>query len=188
MIDLNPAAHRMAALLDNVGDGDLELPTPLPGMDVGALIDHIGKLALGFAGVARKTPAGPPVPPSRTNLGPDWRKQIAADLDALGAAWLAPAAWEGMTKAGGIDLPSEIAGLVALDELVVHGWDVAVSSGQAYEPKPEEIEAATGFVASFPLPRDGRLFGPVVEVSADAPALDRLLGLAGRDPGWQPAP
>ncbi len=38
-----------------------------------------------------------------------------------------------MTKAGGVDLPGEVAGLVALDELVVHGWDVARATGQAYD-------------------------------------------------------
>ena len=36
----------------------------------------------------------------------------------------------GTTKAGGLELPGEVAGLVALDELVIHGWDVARSSGQ----------------------------------------------------------
>jgi hypothetical protein len=43
------------------------------------------------------------------------------------------------------------------------------------------------FVAGFDVPRDGTLFGPIVEVPDDAPALDRLLGLTGRDPSWRPA-
>jgi hypothetical protein len=38
-----------------------------------------------------------------------------------------------MTKAGGLDLPGEMAGVIALDEIVVHGWDVARSSGQPYD-------------------------------------------------------
>ncbi len=30
----------------------------------------------------------------------------------------------------------------------------------------------------------GDAFGPVVDVSDDAPLLDRVIGLSGRDPGW----
>jgi uncharacterized protein (TIGR03086 family) len=95
-----------------------------------------------------------------------------------------------MTRAGGIDLPGEIGGLVALDELVVHGWDVARSSGQPYECDAASLEASLEFVSQFSGPRSeadrGGLFGPVVEVPDDASDLDRLIGLAGRDPGWTP--
>jgi len=30
------------------------------------------------------------------------------------------------------------------------------------------------------------LFGPAVAIRDDAPVLDRILGMAGRDPGWLP--
>ena len=93
-----------------------------------------------------------------------------------------------MTQAGGIDLPGEVAGLVALDELVVHGWDVARASGQPYSHDPETLEAVHGFVSQFASDgrRDNGLFGPPVDVAADAPLLDRVIGLTGRDPAWTP--
>ena len=91
-----------------------------------------------------------------------------------------------MTQAGGVHLPGEVGGLVALDEIVLHGWDLAVATGQPFDVDPDLLTAVHGFVASFdPDPNaEGRLFGPVVEVPADAPLLDRVLGLAGRDPAW----
>ena len=91
-----------------------------------------------------------------------------------------------MTVVGGMELPAAVAGLVVLDELVVHGWDIAVSTGQRFEPSVAEIEAASSFVESFDAPRDGNLFGPVVPVPDSAAPLDRLLGLTGRDPRWHP--
>jgi uncharacterized protein (TIGR03086 family) len=95
-----------------------------------------------------------------------------------------------MTQAGGIDLPGEVAGVVALDELVIHGWDVARASGQVYEVDDASLQAVHEFVSQFSGPgreeaRAG-LFGPVVDVPAAAPLLDRVIGMTGRDPGWNP--
>ena len=50
-------------------------------------------------------------------------------------------------------------------------------------------DALTGFLDHMAEPgmepaREG-LFGPVVAVPTDAPLLERVLGLAGRDPGWR---
>ncbi len=101
-------------------------------------------------------------------------------------AWREPEAWEGITAAGGVELPGAVAGVVALDELVVHGWDLAVATGQPYAASDAEVLAAIGLASSFPAPRDGSLFGPIVPVPDDAPPLDRLLGLTGRPPTWRP--
>jgi uncharacterized protein (TIGR03086 family) len=109
-------------------------------------------------------------------------------LAALAEAWHDPSAWEAMTRAGGIDLPGEVAGLVALDEVVIHGWDLAVATGQPYEPDEATAAVVHGFlVESRKEPVPESLFGPVVSVNDDAPTFDRALGLAGRDPGWGPS-
>lgn len=192
VVDLTPATRRMAALLDGVADDTLDRPTPCPDYRLGDLVEHVGGLSLAFAAAARKatddlaSQQGPSGDASR--LGDDWRTRISRDLDDLAVAWRDPSAWTGMTQAGGIELPGEQAGIVALDELVLHGWDVARASGQPYDPDPALLEIVHDFVAQFSGPgmdeqREG-LFGPEVEVPADAPLLDRVLGLAGRDPGW----
>jgi uncharacterized protein (TIGR03086 family) len=190
-VDLTPAARQLADLVAGVPDDELGAPTPCPDYRLGDLIDHVSGLAVAFTGAATKengdvTSQGPSGDASR--LGDDWRSRIPRDLSALAAAWKDPAAWTGMTKAGGIDLPGEVAGIVALDELVLHGWDVARASGRPYQPDPQLLEAVHAFVLQFSGPGQeearGGLFGPVVDVPADAPLLDRVVGLAGRNPGW----
>jgi uncharacterized protein (TIGR03086 family) len=113
-------------------------------------------------------------------------------LTALAAAWRDPAAWVGMTQVGGIDLPAEAAATVALNELTVHGWDIARASGQPFDGDPAAVEAAIQFAAAMSAPDQqagrARIFGPVVDVPADATLLGRLIGLSGRDPGWAPGP
>jgi uncharacterized protein (TIGR03086 family) len=95
-----------------------------------------------------------------------------------------------MTRIGGGDTPGEVAGLVAADELVVHGWDIARAMGQPYDAEPEVLEAARSFlvmIASPDAPAGPDVaFGPSRDVPGDAPALDHVLGLAGRDIGWAP--
>ena len=189
MIDMRPAAQRTISVVTSVTDEQLDLPTPCPDASVGDLIDHLGVFAVAFLAAARKEAkerAAPPPAPSGANLEPGWRERVARDLVALADAWRDPRAWDGSTFAGGMELPAGVVGLVALDELVVHGWDLAVATGQPYEPAAGEIDAAVEFVDSFEAPRDGALFGPIVPVADDAPALDRLLGLTGRDPSWRP--
>jgi uncharacterized protein (TIGR03086 family) len=85
-----------------------------------------------------------------------------------------------------VELPGEVAALVALDEVVVHGWDLAVATGQPYAVDDASVEGALRFASSFGDDRPPGLFGPAVPVPDDAPALDRLLGATGRDPGWKP--
>ncbi len=183
----------MADLIRDVPDELLDAATPCPEYTLGDLVDHVGGLALAFTAAATKakddaSAQGPSGDASR--LGDDWRTRIPRDLAALAEAWRDPGAWSGVTQAGGLELPGEVAGLVALDELVIHGWDVARARGQAYDCDPRSLDAVHGFVAQFSGPgqeaaRAG-LFGPVVEVPEDAPLLDRVIGLAGRDPGGTP--
>ena len=192
MLDLQPATRILTDLVSGVRDDQLGEPTPCADTTVGDLLDHVDELSVAFTAAAAKLPLdggsrGPSA--DATRLGTDWRTRIPERLASLAAAWRDDAAWAGMTQAGGVDLPGEVAGIVALDEVVIHGWDLAVSTGQSFSCDPGLAEAAYGFaqasVAENPQGSPG-LFGPPVPVPDDAPLIDRLLGLTGRDPAWHP--
>ncbi|MFG1857133.1 TIGR03086 family metal-binding protein [Actinomadura geliboluensis] len=191
--DLTPAARRMAELLAGVSDAQLTAPTPCEDTPLAALIGHVDGLVLAFTQAATKDiPEGGSQPPSAasSDLPADWRTRIPEQLDALAAAWRSPDAWQGMTEAGGIAMPGADAGNVAMNELVVHGWDVARASGQPYTAGADEIESCLAFVSPAVEQSGGKgvpgLFGPAVPASDDAPALDRLIAMTGRDPSWTP--
>jgi uncharacterized protein (TIGR03086 family) len=195
IIDLRPAARGLADVVRNVPEQSLDGPTPCPKYSTADLLEHIGGLAVAFTSAATKAggevssqaPAG-----NAARLPADWRSRIPRDLLVLADAWTDPAAWTGMTRAGGVDLPGEVAGLVALDEVLIHGWDLAAGTHQPYQPDERSLQALLdGFLLPMSGPDQaaarGNLFGPVVEVRTDAPLLDRVIGLTGRDPSWSTA-
>jgi uncharacterized protein (TIGR03086 family) len=192
-LDLRPPAARMARILAGVPDDALGAETPCPDFTVGMLIAHVDGFAQAFTAAARKDlgPFTAAPPPPSGDLPDGWPEAAAGHLDALADAWSAPDAWEGMTQAGGVDLPAPVAARVALDELVVHAWDLARATGQPFDADDDELATVEATVRQFRDGNDGEipgLFGPVVPVPDGAPPLDRLLGLTGRDPRWAPAP
>jgi uncharacterized protein (TIGR03086 family) len=191
--DLHAAADRMARLIEAVPDDEMDATTPCPDLPLGALIDHVGGFAKVFTASARKEVGeltAPPPDPRAANLEPGWRARIATDLSDLANAWDSSDAWDGMTQAGGQDIPSAMAGRIALDELVVHGWDIARATDQAFDCAATTLHEVESTVSQV---RDGNqsdmpgLFGPVVPLADDASGMDRVLGLTGRDPAWSPA-
>ena len=185
-LDLRPAARRLADLVQGVADDALDRPTPCEHYSVGDMLDHIGGFALAFAGAARKTPLDRSGAGDGSRLPGDWRERIPRDLLDMADAWCDPDAWTGMTAAGGVDLPGELAGAVALDELVIHGWDLAKATGQDAGYEGPGLEAVHEMVQHFRAAGAEGLFGPEVAIADDAPLFDRILGVTGRDPEWRP--
>jgi uncharacterized protein (TIGR03086 family) len=197
MLDLHPPARVVADLLDGVGDDRLSDPTPCDAYTVGDLLDHLMGLTVAFTLAARKSTApavlaveSRPGEATVAHLATDWRVQLPRRLRALAEAWEDPGAWEGMSTAGGVTLPADVMGTVAVDELVIHGWDLARATGQRFTCDAASTQAVFTFTSIAARPEEAAaregVFGPVVDVPADAPMLDRAIGLSGRDPAWSP--
>jgi uncharacterized protein (TIGR03086 family) len=191
-LDLGPAAQAMSAAVQGVDPARLDDPTPCPDYSVAALLDHIDLLTTAFADAARKEivdTSGAGAPPGvAEHLDPSWQTKIPRNLEILAEAWRDPDAWTGMTAAGSIEMPGEVAGVVATEELVVHAWDLARATGQDLATDRAALEAAMQMLGQFQQPgtvaEPGAAFGTVVDTTDDAPLLDRVVAFSGRDPTW----
>lgn len=194
VIDIHATADNLGALISSVPNEDLGRRTPCSEYTVGDLLDHIAGATIAFGGAAAKAGGdGADMGPQGDagNLDPDWRTTLPLRLKTLAEAWSDPGAWEGMTRVGGQDLPGAVAGIITFGELSVHGWDLSKATGLPFEPDHAGLnpllELASQSRGSGNDGPRGSAFGPVVPVPDDAPVLDRVLGLLGRDPGWSPA-
>jgi uncharacterized protein (TIGR03086 family) len=179
--DLEPAARELTHVVARVDDAALDGPTPCADWTVRDLLGHLLGLTTHFATVARKQP---PVE-GLGALPDDWRDRITERALDLAAAWRDPEAWTGEGEAGGVRMPNAQLGVVALEEIVMHGWDLAVSVDVPYSVADADVAAIEGFVVGaqqFPPEQRAGLYGPVLDVPADATEFERLLALAGRPP------
>ncbi|MFC7674733.1 TIGR03086 family metal-binding protein [Mycolicibacterium sp. GCM10028919] len=185
MIDMTTACKRTATLLGAIRDDQLDAATPCERFPLSDVVAHVGLLGLAFAAAARKDRGELTDAPPEGGfvLDEDWRNRYPENLAELAAAWRQPAAWEGMTRIAGMDMPGETVAMIALGEVTIHGWDIAVATGQDYAVDEDEARAVLEYVESFAAdgPVDG-LFGPSVPVAADASTFDRALVASGRDP------
>ncbi|QYG95174.1 TIGR03086 family protein [Iamia sp. SCSIO 61187] len=165
------------AVIDAVADDQWTDATPCPGWDVAAVVTHLRDGTWWFSG----TLGGPP-PTGTADARPATVLREASD--ALLAGFSRPGALDAV-----IPIPlGEVPGIVALHlratEALVHGWDVAVATGQDLVVDDAVAGEALGFsVAALEmLPPERSPFAPPRPVTDDAPPLTRLVALLGRDP------
>lgn len=179
MFDLGPAAQETSRLVTGVRDDQLDDPTPCSGWTVADLLVHVHQFATVFTHNARKEQARPP-----DELVDDWRVAIPAQLDELARAWRAESAWQGRVSAGGIEMDARDNAVVAIEELTVHGWDLARSTNQEFDVDDARLDQVDRFFELFAeqLPAGEGPFGPQAVAPAGATRLERCVARTGRDP------
>lgn len=186
--DFHSGASRLVALVGAVSDDALSHPTPCSGYTVGDLLDHVSGVAVGIAAAGRKDVDGmkAPSPGCAANLGERWRSRIPAELAALAEVWDDRAAYEGMTG-GPLDMPAETAATVGVEELCIHGWDLARALGEPFEATDAELDIIDKFFSLFGPEQRGAAYDPPVNTSA-TDRLTRAIAVSGRDPDWRQRP
>ncbi|MFI0483651.1 TIGR03086 family metal-binding protein [Actinomadura sp. 9N215] len=184
-----PASTAAARIVREVPEELMDAPTPCPDWDVRALINHL-IFWTGRAGTAaRKLPPTGPDEGHDFTAEPGWADRFEAKARASAEAWRDPDAWTGNTSLTGDKdgMPAAFIAGILFGECVLHGWDLAVATGQDPGLPPEIVQAAwEQTVSTAEMSREYKVFGEEVPVPEDAPLLDRLVGLAGRDPHWKP--
>lgn len=166
----------------NVGPGQWAAPTPCAGWDVRALVNHLVSGNLWAAELASgKSIADVGDRLDGDLLGADPRRAHDASAAAAAAAFGAPGALEAPCTVSYGPVPGSVyAGHRFLDVLI-HGWDLAVASGQDTTLDPILVDACDGMVASqADLLRASGAFGRKVEPPDASDAQTRLLAALGR--------
>ncbi len=163
------AAQKWGELLAQVGDEQMDLPTPCTDWKVRDLIEH----AMHWQG------QGGAIFGAGTKPGDDW----ATIEPALGAALAEPANLEGVAEEMGGMPKQQVVGFV-IGDLVVHSWDLARSIGADETLPAEAVQATLMGLQRVPeeMLRGGTMFGPAIEVAEDASSQEKLLAFAGRRP------
>lgn len=174
----------VTSLLGAIGEDQRTLPTPCEEFDVRTLSSHLVGTVGRIVAIA-ETGSPDSVPP------------LAPEHDEKTFARLAERAQQAWADDGLLDKPvtgpwGEAPGRLALwgytNEALVHGWDLAVATGQPSEADPALVDPTAAVLRSF-LPAAARVpgvpFSAVVKPRPEAGPTERLANWSGRSTqGW----
>ena len=171
---LGPPLEGVAA---GIRPDQLDRPTPCAQFTVGGVLEHMVGGATVFAAAFR---GDAPPAPTAPDLG-DPLEAFGPAMRELMAAIRSPGALErSVATPTGDSSGADFAQFVVLDGLV-HGYDLASATDQAYMPDPELVALVTAFAEqALTGLRDGETFKDAVEAPADATPIERLACLTGR--------
>ncbi|WP_192582977.1 TIGR03086 family metal-binding protein [Streptomyces albicerus] len=177
---IRECADAVAATASGIRAEQLGNRTPCEKFTVAELLDHLGGTLSSSARAARKEPESGEG--ASLALSPT---AVAESADRAAVAWADSAAYEGTTEFGPGEMPAAFAATITLEELALHGWDLARATGRPFSVSEETAQitlAAVEQIAEQARATAG--FGPPVPVAADAPVFHRALGASGRNPAW----
>ena len=173
-------------VVEGVAPDQYGLATPCGQWDVRALLNHLlGTLALGEALLADIPPAVDIAPgelPGTDLVVGDPAKAYRVGVEAL----LASAGGDALTRTHSTplgEMPGAVLGGFTTLDILVHGWDLAVATGQDATLDASLADEVLAFARQTisETTRAPRI-GPELPVAADASPTDRLVAYLGRQP------
>jgi uncharacterized protein (TIGR03086 family) len=186
--DCDRAFSAVQHLVDGVQPDQWTAPTPCDDWNVRQLLNHVANGNAVFAGVADGTrPPGPVTPEERAvdRLGDDPAAGFRATGAAMHAAFLTPGFLDNKVETPMLGLQEGRTIVhMRINELLIHGWDLARATGQPAD-LPEDLAEGALMLWQTRLagrPREGMPFDAPQPIADDAPAIDRLAAFLGRQP------
>ncbi len=176
-------------VVDRIGASQLGAPTPCANFDVQGVLDHMMGLVSTFAPALRgeSTSDAPtrPAAPSLVEPTPDGEvpsAEFSASMLDLLASVDAPGAMDRMIDSPFGTVPGSVFARFAAFDGLVHGWDLATSTGQAYDLPAALVADVAAFAheAVAPAMRDGDTFAAQTSAPDGASALVQLVAFSGR--------
>lgn len=173
LAQLDELGPLVSGVVGGIRPDQLDNPTPCGGFTVSGVLEHMISGATTFTAAFGGDPG--PVDPA------DVRASFAPALTALASAIGAPGALERTVPAPFGEVAGEtFARFVVLDGLV-HGWDLAIATGQGYHPSPVLVAEAQAFAETALADlRDGDTFAAATQAPLSATAIERLAAFTGR--------
>jgi uncharacterized protein (TIGR03086 family) len=173
LLDLYAQASEWTGAKVRGASSELDAPSNCEGWNVRTLMNHMLETQRYFAGSARGEDAQlSPEPPDLLSGDPesDFEQARADTLRTFG-------------EPGTIDKTGPALGIAFSDQLL-HGWDLAVSTGQDSTMPQGLPDAAYQMIhGRFTDEQRKGVFKPEIDVGSDASAQEKLLAYTGRDPG-----
>jgi uncharacterized protein (TIGR03086 family) len=171
-------------LVRGVRPEQLTAPTPCSELDVRGLLAHLvatvhRAAAVGRGEDARSVPSSAPQPPDD-----DWGRAYEEAIDAMWPAWRDGSdVLDRKVRAPFGEVPGRAAVMAYTSETLVHGWDLAVATGQPAEADPAVVTPVLALMQRFlpAEPRGGHIpFAAPVPPREGAGPTERLANWCGR--------
>ncbi|MFL6205226.1 MAG: TIGR03086 family metal-binding protein [Acidimicrobiales bacterium] len=178
VVDYETAASGFADVLARCSDDDLKMPSPCEGWTAQDVVDHVmggpAYYAEAWGG------AGPEVPDDA-----DRATRYAAGARALAEVCRRDGVLEQMVASplGGGEIPAGMMFSILTSDTLIHTWDLARAIDADVQLDQDLLQRTwDGLIPIEEMVRRPEVFGPPVEVDADAPLQDRAMAWFGRTP------
>ena len=174
---LDQIAPILGEIVGNITEADLTRPTPCAKFAVADVLEHMiggaSAFAPGFRGDGMD-----PNPPTEGDVFARWNAAMAT---LIAAVHTDGAQDNKISSPFGEVTGAYFARYVALDG-ITHAWDLAVATGQSFDPPAGLVEEIDAFARELLGPdlRDGDTFAPATEPPVEATPIERLVAFTGR--------